>query len=83
MAHSVIITTPMPTLDEIGKRLGLSKAEQESIIRMVDEKGFGRRAALTRKQAPAKSRSARAGARGGVTPQRKKNARVRTAARVF
>ena len=38
MAHSVIITTPLPTLDEIGKRLGLSNAEQEYIISLVDEK---------------------------------------------
>ena len=79
MAHSVIITTPMPTLDEIGKRLGLSKAEQESIIRMVDENRVGRRAALARKEAPVKSRSARTGTHGGITPQRK-SARVRTAA---
>jgi hypothetical protein len=80
MAHSVTITTPMPTLDEIGKRLGLSKAEQESIIRMVDEKGFGRRAASARKGTSASSMSARTGARGSVTLARKKNARARTAA---
>jgi hypothetical protein len=30
----------MPTLDEIGKHLDLSKAEQESIMRMVDENRF-------------------------------------------
>jgi hypothetical protein len=33
----------MPTLDELGKRLGLSRAAQESLIRLVDEKGFGPR----------------------------------------
>jgi hypothetical protein len=70
----------MPTLDEIGKRLGLSKAEQESIIRMVDENRVGRRAALARKETPAKSGSARIGTRGGVALQRKKNARERAAA---
>jgi hypothetical protein len=28
----------MPTLDEIGRELGLSKIEQKSLIRLVDEK---------------------------------------------
>lgn len=45
MAHSVTITTPMPTLDELGKELGLTKAEQKFIIRLVDEKGSRRSAA--------------------------------------
>jgi len=38
MAHSVIITTPRLTLDELGEQYGLSKAEQESLIRLVREK---------------------------------------------
>jgi len=38
MAHSVTITTPMPTLDELGKDLGLTKAEQKFIISLVDKK---------------------------------------------
>jgi hypothetical protein len=38
MAHSVIITTPMPTLDEIGEELGLKKSEQDSLIRLVDKR---------------------------------------------
>jgi hypothetical protein len=32
MARSVNITTPIPTLEELGERLGLSKARQESLL---------------------------------------------------
>jgi hypothetical protein len=42
MAHSVIITTPMPTLDELGRDLGLTKTQQKFIISLVDEKMSGR-----------------------------------------
>jgi hypothetical protein len=36
MRPPVVITTPMPTLDEIGRELGLSAARQKSLIRLVD-----------------------------------------------
>jgi hypothetical protein len=36
MRPPVVITTPMPTLDEIGRELGLSAATQKSLIRLVD-----------------------------------------------
>ena len=36
MRPPVVITTPMPTLDEIGRELGLSAAKQKSLIRLVD-----------------------------------------------
>jgi hypothetical protein len=49
MAHSVIITTPQLTLDELGKQYGLSKAEQEFLIRLVDEKVSRRPASAARK----------------------------------
>ena len=42
MARSVIIKTPMPTLDELGKKLGLTKAKQRFLIRLVDEKSSRR-----------------------------------------
>ncbi len=42
MTRSVIISTPMPTLGEIGKELGLSKAEQTSLIRLVNGKASRR-----------------------------------------
>lgn len=71
MAHSVIITTPMPTLDEIGQRLGLSKAERESLIRLVEEKATRRSKAAVRK---ATSASRGAGSRrAGVSVKRKAN----------
>jgi hypothetical protein len=35
MPRSVIITTPMPTLEEFGKRLGLSKRRQQALLRLM------------------------------------------------
>lgn len=34
-SRRAIITTPIPTLDELGKRLGVSKARQREIISIV------------------------------------------------
>ena len=35
MARSVTISTPVPTLEEFGKSLGLSKSRQHSLLRLV------------------------------------------------
>ena len=35
MARSVTISTPVPTLEEFGKSLGLSKSRQNSLLRLV------------------------------------------------
>jgi hypothetical protein len=35
MARSVDITTPIPTLEEFGESLGLSKSRQDSLLRLV------------------------------------------------
>jgi len=35
MARSVQITTPIPTLQEFGESLGMSKSRQDSLIRLV------------------------------------------------
>jgi hypothetical protein len=35
MARSVTISTPIPTLEEFGKSLGLSKSRQKSLLRLV------------------------------------------------
>jgi hypothetical protein len=35
MARSVTISTPVPTLEEFGKSLGLSKSRQDSLLRIV------------------------------------------------
>jgi hypothetical protein len=35
MTHQVIITTPVPSLEEFGKSLGLSKARQKSIMQIM------------------------------------------------
>lgn len=37
MTRSVIVTTPIPTLEEFGKALGLSKARQKAIMRIMME----------------------------------------------
>ena len=73
MTHSVIVNTPGLTLDELGERLGLSKAEQESIIRMVDEKTSRRTALGVRKNRSASSPSTRAAARKAGSSLRKKS----------
>jgi hypothetical protein len=49
----------MPTLDEIGKRLGLTRAEQDFLIRLVDEKRPRRAAARSRKARSGTASSAR------------------------
>jgi hypothetical protein len=48
MARSVHITTPIPTLEEFGKSLGLSKSRQDSLVRLVRRDGSGRVAARHR-----------------------------------
>jgi hypothetical protein len=35
MTRSVYITTPIPTLDEVAKDLGISKARKDSILRIM------------------------------------------------
>ena len=49
MAHSVTITTPRLTWDELVQQYGLSKADQKFVIRLVDEKIARRPAGATRK----------------------------------
>ena len=39
MARTVHITTPIPTLEEFGKSLGLSKTRQASLLRLVRRNG--------------------------------------------
>jgi hypothetical protein len=39
MARSVTISTPIPTLEEFGKSLGLSKTRQNSLLRLVHRDG--------------------------------------------
>ena len=41
MAHSVKITTPMPTWEETADFYGLSKADRKFIASLVDEKKSG------------------------------------------
>jgi hypothetical protein len=35
MARSVKISTPIPSLEEVGKQLGLSKSRQNSLLRII------------------------------------------------
>jgi hypothetical protein len=41
MARSVVITTPIPTLDEIGDRLGMSQARRQRLLRIVRDAKTG------------------------------------------
>jgi len=58
MAHSVTITTPIPTLEELGESLGLSKSRQRSLIAMFQDEAPARPANLpaARKSAAASRR---------------------------
>jgi hypothetical protein len=38
MARSVTISTPVPSLEEFGKSLGLSKTRQDSLLKLVRRK---------------------------------------------
>ena len=35
MTRSVIVTTPIPTLEEFGERLGISKARQKALMQII------------------------------------------------
>lgn len=37
MAKSVLITTPFPSIEEVGKSLGISKARQKSLMKIMLE----------------------------------------------
>jgi hypothetical protein len=83
MAHSVIITTPMPTWDETVERYGLSEAEQKFVIRLVDRKASRRsegRAGTDRRIRSASLKSAQTGARKVGPTARKKINRARASA---
>jgi hypothetical protein len=78
MAHSVIITTPMPTWDETVKTYGLTKADQKLVIRLVDEKLSRQPVASARKLRSASSKSAQNGTGRSGGSVRKRTNRVRT-----
>jgi hypothetical protein len=80
MAHSVIITTPMPTLDELGKNLRLTKAEQKFIIRLVDEKTSRRSTADAVNPQSASSRPKKNQIRQSSSIARKAKSRARKTA---
>jgi hypothetical protein len=42
MGRSVTISTPIPTLEEVGKRLKMSKARQKRLIEIVRGSATGR-----------------------------------------
>jgi hypothetical protein len=70
----------MPTWDETVERLGLSKADQEFVIRLVDEKGSRRPAASAPKTRFASSRPAKTVAKRASGQVRKTNNRARATA---
>ncbi len=56
MAHSVIVTTRIPTLDETVKRDGLSRADREFVKRLFDGKRPGRETDYAFRSQPASSK---------------------------
>jgi aspartyl-tRNA synthetase len=80
MAHSVTITTPRLTWDEIVQQYGLSKADQKFVIRLVDEKVSRRRSGAARKLRSASSKSAQIKAPKNGVAARKKTDRARASA---
>jgi hypothetical protein len=76
MSHTVTITTPMPTLDELGKELGLTKAEQDFLIRLVDEKGLARTAPMVGNRRGISSKAHNHPEQNGTNAARKKNDRA-------
>lgn len=68
MTRSVIVTTPIPTLEEFGKSLGISKARQKSIMRIMtvadsDHSTAGHRGTVTDNRRKRKSITAGRGRR--------------------
>jgi hypothetical protein len=51
MAHSVILTTPIPTWEETAERYGLSKADRRFVASLFGDKG-------SRRSTASKARSA-------------------------
>jgi hypothetical protein len=41
-SRAVKLTTPIPTLDQVGERLGLSKARRETVLSIVRRDSTGR-----------------------------------------
>jgi hypothetical protein len=80
MAHSVTITTPRLTWDEIVQQYGLSKADQKFVIRLVDEKVARRPAGATHKLRSTSPKSVRTEAPKNGGAARKKVNRARTSA---
>jgi hypothetical protein len=67
----------MPTLAEIGEELGLTPAEQDFLIHLVDEKGLRRPTQAARKKSSISSRSIKTSVNGATGSVRKDNSRVR------
>jgi aspartyl-tRNA synthetase len=80
MAHSVTITTPRLTWDEIVQQYGLSKADQKFVIRLVDEKVARRPFGAARKLRPASSKLAQTETQKTGGAVRKKTNRARASA---
>ena len=80
MAHSVTITTPRLTWDELVQQYGLSKADQKFVIRLVDEKIAHRSAGATRKLRSTSPKSVRTETPKNGGAAKKMVNRVRTGA---
>ena len=80
MGHSVTITTPRLTWDEIVQQYGLSKADQKFVIRLVDEKVARRPSGAARKPRSASSKLAQIETEKSSGAARKKTSRARASA---
>ena len=57
MAHTAIITTPFPTPEEVAKRYGISKEDQEFIFDLVKKDSRRSAASTSRRAAPRAKRT--------------------------
>jgi hypothetical protein len=80
MRPPVVITTPMPTLDEIGRELGLSAARQKSLIRLVDSNRSRKSNSYAFKTPTTGSRKVSAGTKVNRSTAEKANSRARKTA---
>ena len=78
MAHSVILTTPMPTWEETVARYGLTKAEEKFVIELVDSKVSRRRsgAVNNRRSVPEKQVKAHVAGNGKIAGKKTKRCRA-------
>ena len=80
MAHSVIITTPIPTWEETVERYGLSKADQKFVASLFEDKAKRRPTSYAFRSPAKSSGSVRSRTKKTSSMARKTKSRARKAA---